>query len=436
VAASRVGAGSAGGSAGSVKDGRSVGSLTPQCSHDTERKTNRAYPRRMDFSIPSELAETRRSLVDFVDREVRPVEERFQQKILEDVFDDEMHQAGVEIRKRSAQVGFYGAHLPEEVGGWGLSALGTTLLVETVGSRGLRFGSYVLGPPNPEAPTPLLLQLQEPMRSEVLGPLMRGETQMCFALTEPDAGSDAQNIRTRADRDGDHFVLNGVKHFITGGAQADVAVVFAVTDADKRAQGGITAFLVDSDTPGFSVGKHQRTMAGDTHQVELIFDDCRVPADRIIGQEGFGFYGAMSFLNAGRAFIGAMCVGLAQYCLDTAVAYAKERTAFGRPIGKNQGVSFQLADSAIEIEAARWLTYRLAWLVDQGEQPMAEASMVKVFDTEMAGRVADRSVQVLGGMGYLTEGRVERVYRLVRMFRIVEGTSEIQRMLVARSLGL
>lgn len=390
----------------------------------------------MDFTIPEELIETRRSLIGFVDREVRPVEERFRDRILADVFDDEMHAAGVELRKRSAAVGFYGAHLPEEVGGWGMSTLGMTLLVETIGSMGLRFGSYVLGPPNPEAPTPLLLQLEEPLRSKVLEPLMRGETQMCFALTEPDAGSDAQSIRTRAARDGDHFILNGVKHLITGGAQADVAVVFAVTDPSKRAQGGITAFLVDRDTPGFSVGAHQRTMAGDTHQVELIFEDCRVSADRIIGQEGFGFYGAMSFLNAGRAYIAAMCLGLAGYCLQTAVEYAKDRSAFGKPIGKHQGVSFPLADSAIEIEAARWMTYRLAWLVDQGEQPMAEASMVKVFNTEMAGRVADRAVQVLGGMGYLAEGRVERVYRLVRMFRIVEGTSEIQRVLIARSLGL
>lgn len=390
----------------------------------------------MDFTIPEELLETRRSLTDFIDREVRPVEEQFLPKILDDVFDDEMHAAGVALRKRSAEVGFYGAHMPEEVGGWGLSTLGTALLVETVGASGLRFGSYVIGPPNPESPSPLLMQLEEPLRSKVLSPLMSGDNQMCFALTEPDAGSDAQALRTRADRDGDHFVLNGVKHFITGGARADVAVVFAVTDAEKRAQGGITAFLVDRGTPGFSVGKHQRTMAGDTHQVELVFEDCRVPADRIIGSEGFGFYGAMSFLNAGRAFIGAMCIGLADYCLQTAVRYANDRLAFGKPIAKNQAVSFPLADTAIEIEAARWMTYRLAWLVDQGEQPMAEASMVKVFNTEMAGRAADRAVQVLGGMGYLTEGRVERVYRLVRMFRIVEGTSEIQRMLVARSLGL
>ena len=390
----------------------------------------------MDFRMPDDILEVQRSLLDFIDREVRPVEERFMPRILEGVEDEEMRLAGIELRKRSAAVGFYGAHLPESVGGWGLSTLGMTVLVETVGKSGLRFGADVIVPPNPEAPTPLLLQLDEEMQQRYLVPLVKAQKRMCFALTEPNAGSDAQAIQTKAIRDGDHFLLSGVKHYITGGEYADFAVVFAVTDPDKRAHGGITAFLVDKDSPGFRVGKQQRTMAGDTHQAELIFEDCRVPATHIVGQEGYGFYAAMQFLNAGRAYIGALCLGLAQHCLDVAVEYAKTRTAFGKPIGKNQGVSFQLADSAIEIEAARWMTYRLAWLVDQGEHPMRDSSIVKVFNTEMAGRVADRAVQVLGGMGYLTEGRVERVFRLVRMFRIVEGTSEIQRMLVARSLGL
>jgi alkylation response protein AidB-like acyl-CoA dehydrogenase len=390
----------------------------------------------MDFTVPSEVAEVRKSLLDFVDREVRPVEERFLPRILDDVWDDEMRDAARSIRQASARVGFYGAHLPESVGGWGLSTLGMTMLVETVGSLGLRFAGEVIGPPNPQAPTPLLLQLDEVKQQKYLAPLVRAEQQMCFALTEPNVGSDAQALQTKAVKDGDHYLISGVKHYITGGAEADFAIVFAVTDAEKRAHGGITAFLVERGTPGFSVGKRQRTMAGDTDQVELIFEDARVPAENIVGEPGFGFYAAMSFLNAGRAFIGAMCLGLAEYCLQVGTDYAKERTAFGKPIGKNQGVAFQLADTAIEIEAAKWMTYHLAWMVDQGEQPMRESSIVKVFNSEMAGRAADRAVQVLGGMGYLTEGRVERVYRLVRMFRIVEGTSEIQRMLVARSLGL
>jgi acyl-CoA dehydrogenase len=390
----------------------------------------------MDFAVPAELDEVRWSFMQFVDREVRPVEERFKQNLQEDEWTDEMRDAAQELRRKSADIGYYGAHLPEEVGGWGLSTLGYTLLVEAVAQTGMRFGAFVLGPPNPEAPTRLLLEATPELQKKYLVPLVRAEKTMCFALTEPEAGSDAQAIRTRAVRDGDHFILNGTKHFITNGARADFAVVFAVTDPEKRAQGGITAFIVDKGTPGFTVGKKQKTMAGDTNQVELIFDDCRVPATNILGTEGFGFYAAMKFLNSGRAYIGAMCLGLADHCVNIATQYAKDRTTFGKPIGKNQAVQWMLADSVVEIEAARWMTYRLAWLCDQGEEPMKESSIVKLYNTEMVNRVADRAVQIFGGVGYLAEGPVERIYRYVRMFRIVEGASEIQRLVIARTLGL
>ena len=390
----------------------------------------------MDFSIPSELEEVRSSFLSFVDRDVRPVEEKYRQHLQEDVFTDEMREEGFALRRKSAEIGYYGAHLPEEVGGWGLSTLGYTLLVEALAQTGLRFGTYVLGPPSPDAPTRLLLEGTPEQQKQYLVPLVKAEKTMCFALTEPDAGSDAQSISTRAERDGDHFVINGSKTFITNGAHADFAIVFAVTDAEKRANGGITAFLVDRDTPGYEVGKRQKTMAGDSNQAELVFRDCRVPASNILGQEGFGFYAAMKFLNAGRAFIGAMCLGLSDYCVRVATEYAKERKTFGKPIGKYQAVQWMLADSAVEIEFARWMTYRLAWLVDQGQDPMRESSMVKLYNTEMVNRVADRAVQIFGGMGYLAEGPVERIYRWVRMFRIVEGTSEIQRLIIARTMGL
>jgi acyl-CoA dehydrogenase len=367
---------------------------------------------------------------------VRPVEEHFAPELQDDVFTDEMREAGFALRKKSAEVGYYGAHLPEDVGGWGLSVLGTTLLVESAGQSGLRFATYVLGPPNPEAPTPLLLDCSPELQKRYLVPLVKAEKTMCFALTEPEAGSDAQAIATRAVRDGDSYVLNGRKHFITNGAGADFAVVFAVTDPEKKAQGGITAFLVDKGSPGFQVGKRQKTMAGDTNQYELIFDDVRVPATNIVGQEGFGFYSAMKFLNAGRSYIGAMCVGIADYCVNVATDYAKDRKTFGKPIGKYQAIQWMLADSVVEIEAARWMTYHLAWMCDQGEQPMRESSIVKLYNTEMVNKVADRAVQIFGGMGYLTEGPVERIYRFVRMLRIVEGTSEVQRLVIARTLGL
>lgn len=388
----------------------------------------------MDFRVPPELEEVRSSFNAFLDREVRPVEERFRQQIQEDEWTDEMREAGSELRRKSAEIGYYGAHLPEEVGGWGLSVLGMTLLIEAGAQTGLRFAYFVLGPPNPEAPTPLLLDTPPELQKKYLVPLVKAEKTMCFALTEPDAGSDAQAIRTRAVRDGDHFVLNGVKHFITNGANADFAVVFAVTDREKKAAGGITAFIVDRDL--YKVGKRQKTIAGDTNQYELIFEDTRVPATNIVGEEGFGFQTAMKFLNAGRAYIGAMCLGLSDYCVRVATEYAKERKTFGKPIGKYQGIQWQLADSLVEIEAARWMTYHLAWMVDQGEQPIRESSIVKLYNTEMASRVSDRAIQVFGGMGVLTEGPVERIYRFVRMMRIVEGASEVQRLIIARTLGL
>ena len=390
----------------------------------------------MDFRVPPELEEVRSSFNAFLEREVRPVEERFRPQIQEDEWTDEMRDAARDLRRKSAEIGYYGAHLPEEVGGWGLSVLGMTLLIEAAAQSGYRMAIGVLGPPNPEAPTPLLLNTPPELQKKYLVPLVKAEKTMCFALTEPDAGSDAQAIRTRAVRDGDHFVLNGTKHFITNGAGADFAVVFAVTDPEKKAAGGITALIVDRDTPGYTVGKRQKTLAGDTNQVELIFEDCRVPATNIVGEEGYGFQAAMGFLNAGRAYIGAMCLGLADYCVRVATEYAKERKTFGKPIGKYQGIQWHLADSVVEIEAARWMTYHLAWMVDQGEQPIRESSIVKLYNTEMASRVSDRAIQVFGGMGVLTEGPVERIYRFVRMMRIVEGASEIQRMIIARTLGL
>jgi alkylation response protein AidB-like acyl-CoA dehydrogenase len=390
----------------------------------------------VDFEVPGEYRELTDSFIAFLDREVRPVEDRFRPRFQEDEWDEEMRQAGLALRRRSAELGFYGAHMPEEVGGWGLSNLAYTLLVESGATTGLRFGTFVLGPPNPEAPTPILMDLPSHLRDQVVPALVRAERSMCFALTEPEAGSDAQAIRTSAVRDGEGWVLNGRKHYITNGAYADFAVVFAVTDREKRAGGGITAFLVPSEAPGFSVGKRQRTIAGDTNQAELVFEDCRIPGDHVIGEVGFGFQAAVRFLNAGRAFIGAMCVGLAEHLLRISVEQATARETFGRPIGRNQAVQWMLADSAMEIHAARLMTYHLAWLVDRGDQPIRESSMVKLNNTEMVGRVADRAVQVFGGMGVLTEGPVERIYRFVRMLRIVEGTSEIQRLVIARTLGL
>ncbi|HYT81550.1 MAG TPA: acyl-CoA dehydrogenase family protein [Actinomycetota bacterium] len=390
----------------------------------------------MDFSIPDEYQDLLASFRAFLMREVRPVEEQYAVQLQDDAFTEEMRQAGLALRRASAGLGFYGAHMPGSVGGWGLSNLGYTLLVEEGGKSGLRFASFVLGPPNPEAPTPLLMELPAHLHPKYVEPLVRAETTMCFALTEPEAGSDAQAIRTTARLEGDEWIMNGRKHFITNGAHADVAVVFAVTDPERRADGGITALLVERDAPGFIVGRNQKTLAGDTNQAELIFEDCRVPKENVIGEIGYGFQSAMRFLNGGRAYIGALCVGIADYLVRICTEYAKDRKTFGKPIGKYQAVQWMLADSALELHAARLMTYHLAWLVDRGEYPIKESSMVKLNNTEMVNRVADRAVQIYGGVGLLTEGPVERIFRWVRMLRIVEGTSEIQRLVIARSLGL
>jgi acyl-CoA dehydrogenase len=388
----------------------------------------------MDFAVPEELTALRQSFASFLDREVRPVEDKLREQYWSSQPDTEaVKEAAQAVKSRASAEGFYAAHLPESVGGWGLSTLGMTLLVEDAARSGMRMAMYAVAPPNPEGPTTLLLDMPEHLWDDYVRPLVRGEKTMCFALTEPEAGSDAQAIKTRARLDGDTWVIDGMKHYITNGGSADFAVVFAVTDPDKRAAGGITAFVVPRDQ--YTVGKQQMTIA-DTHPYELYFDGARVPTDHVIGDVGLGFFAAMKFLNAGRAFIGAQCLGLAEHALEVASDHVKTRTAFGKPLARNQGVSFPLAESKAEIEAMRWLTYHLAWQVDRGENPMLDASIVKLFNTERAYAVADRCLQVFGGMGLLKEGPIEHVLRHLRMLRVVEGASEVQKLVIARSLGL
>ena len=388
----------------------------------------------MDFTIPEELAALRKAFAAFLEREVRPLEESLQQDLWS-LTPDHSHYLDVagEVRQRSAAAGFYAAHMPEEVGGQGLSTLGTALLVEDAAHSGLRLAIHAVAPPSPNGPTALLMALPEHLWDDFLRPVVRAERSMCFALTEPEAGSDAQAIRTSARRDGDEWVIDGMKHYITGGDRSDFALVLAVTDSEKRARGGITAFVVPRDR--YRVGKTQATL-GDSHPVELWFEGARVPADHVVGEVGEGFRTAMAFLNAGRAAFAAQSLGLAEFCLDVAVAHARARTAFGKPLGANQGVAFPLADCHAEIESMRWLTYHLAWAVDQGSATAADASAGKLYATERAYAVADRCLQVLGGMGLLKEGPIERVLRHLRVLRVVEGASEVHRLVVARSLGL
>ncbi len=387
------------------------------------------------IDIPEELVELRGSLRSFLDREVRPVEESYRQDLLEGRYDF-VKEERRKLRKRSAELGFWTLHMPEEVGGMALSYLGQVLLFEEGTRHGLvlAHGESIL--PVVIGPTPVHVDCSEAQREKYLTPLMSADKATCFALTEPEAGSDATRIRTRAERDGDGWVINGRKHFITGGEEADFALVFAVTDPEKRAKGGITAFLVDADTEGFTVSRMQRTMSPLQNPAELTFEDVRVPEENVLGRVGFGFYSAVKGINGARLQIAATALGIAQNLLDRMIEYAGSRIAFGKPIGANQYVQGHIVDSHAELEQARLLLYKCADDIDHGADGRREAALAKLVTTEMVARVADRGIQVHGGQGFMTELGLEVWYRDVRAMRLYEGTSEILRSNVAKTLGL
>ena len=389
----------------------------------------------MDFSLAPEEKALADSFRDFLKREVMPKEESLKQRYVESDGDDPgLREELKAMRMRSAELGFYSIDIPTELGGGGLSYIGQAHLREVAGSLGSFMGLACLS--GPEGPTNLLLGLKPALRERLVPPFLRAEISACFCLTEPDAGSDNQSMRTRAEKVGDEWVINGTKHFITNGQHADFYQVFAVSDAEKKAAGGVTAFVVEKGTAGLSVGKTQAVIYGGEGPCEVAFDDVHVPEENIIGDVGMGFYNAMGFLTGGRANIAAMCVGLGDYLLKTSVEYAQNRVQFNKPIGKHQGVSFQLADMAVEVEAARLLAYKMAWLADEGEPLIQAAAYSKLYATEMVGRAADTAIQVHGGIGLTRELGLERIYRFVRILRVVEGTSEIQRYLIGKSLGL
>ncbi|MFN2464732.1 MAG: acyl-CoA dehydrogenase family protein [Candidatus Dormibacteria bacterium] len=389
----------------------------------------------MDFAFGAEEKALADSFRDFLKREVMPKEAELKQRFTEsDGESEELRAEVLAMRRRSAELGFYSVDIPVELGGGGLSYVGQAHLREVAASTGSFMAVACLS--GPEGPTGLLQGFRPALRDRLVPPFLRAEISACFALTEPDAGSDNQSMRTRAVKDGDHWVINGTKHFITNGQHADFIQVFAVTDPEKKAAGGVTAFVVEKGTPGLSVGRTQTVIYSGEGPCELVFEDVRVPEENVIGEVGMGFYNAMGFLTGGRANIAAMCVGFGDYLLRTSVEYARSRVQFGKPIGRMQGISFQLADMAMEVEMARLLAYKLAWLADQGDPLIQAAAYSKLFATEMVGRAADTAIQVHGGMGLTRELGLERIYRFVRILRIVEGTSEIQRYLISKSLGL
>jgi len=347
---------------------------------------------------------------------------------------DRNHTFPREALNELAELGALGMVVPEEWGGAGMDYMSLVLTLEEI-AAGDGATSTIVSVQN-SLPCGILNRFGSDAQKEAwLKPLARGEKLGCFCLTEPHVGSDASAIRTSAVRDGDEWVLNGVKQFITTGKHADVAIVFAVTDkaAGKK---GITCFLVPASAPGYQVGRIEEKMgqkASDTTQI--LFEDCRIPADSVVGAEGEGYKIALSNLEAGRIGIAAQCLGMARAALEAAVKYAQERESFGKPIFDHQAVNFRLADMATQLEAARQLVWHAASLKDAGRPCLKEASMAKLFASEMAERVCSDAIQVHGGYGYVTDFPVERIYRDVRVCQIYEGASDIQKLVIGRALA-
>ncbi len=336
------------------------------------------------------------------------------------------------LRKLGA-LGALGVVVPEAWGGAGLDHVSLALAMEEI-AAGDGATSTIVGVQNSVACAPILAFGSDAQKRRYLPSLARGERLGCFCLTEPQAGSDAAAIATRAERHGDRYVLNGTKQFITSGANADVALVFAVTD---RAAGkkGISAFIVETKTPGYLVARIEDKLgqrASDTAQI--VFESCEVPAENLLGREGDGYRIALANLEGGRIGIAAQAVGMARAAQDAALAYARERRAFGQPIVEHQAVAFRLADMATQIEVARQMVWHAAAMRDAGEPCLKEASIAKLFASEMAERVCSDALQIHGGYGYVADFPVERIYRDVRVCRIYEGTSDIQRLVISRAL--
>lgn len=339
-----------------------------------------------------------------------------------------------EAVKQMAELGLLGMLVPEEYDGAGADHVSYALAMEEI-AAGVGACSTIMGVQNSVGCLPILVFGNGEQKEKFLKPMARGEMLSCFCLTEPQAGSEASNLKTRAVLDNDRYVLNGTKQFITNGANADIAIVFAVTDPDAGGK-GITAFIVPAGTPGYEVSGVESKLgqrASDTAQ--LVFKDVRVPVANRLGREGEGYRIALSNLEGGRIGIAAQAIGMARAAFEAALQYAKDRTAFGKPIIEHQAVAFRLADMATRIEVARQMALHAAGLRDRGEPCLKEASMAKLFASEMAEKVCSDAIQIHGGYGYLKDFPVERIYRDVRVCQIYEGTSDVQRLVISRSLA-
>jgi alkylation response protein AidB-like acyl-CoA dehydrogenase len=386
----------------------------------------------MDFSLTDHQKLIRDTVRQFMDTEVRPLVKQLER--------DERFP--LDILKKIGEMGCCGMLTPEEWGGPGMDTVSYVLMIEEV-ARVYTAMSTALGVTNSAVQVPLLQFGTDAQKQKYLKRLATGEILGSFCLTEASAGSDAAGIQATAKRDGEIYRLNGAKTWVTNGSVAGVHIVFAKTDpdgggversavADKK---GITAFLVESAFKGFKIGRHEDKMGQrSSPSVEILLNDCEVPAANRLGEEGQGLKIALTALDGGRIGIAAQAIGLAQGALDESIKYAKQRRAFGKSIGDFQAIQWMIADMQTELEAARGLTYYAAWLKDSGKPMGSAASKAKLYSSEMANRMAYKAVQIHGSVGYSRETDVERMYRDARVITIYEGTSEVQRMIIARDL--
>jgi alkylation response protein AidB-like acyl-CoA dehydrogenase len=377
----------------------------------------------MDFRLSEEQDLLRRSVREFAETEIRPhVRE----------WDQEQHFPS-ELMPKLAALGLLGIQFPERYGGAGMTALDYCICIEEL-ARVDPAVALSVAAHNGLCSSHISLFANETQKQTYLVPLARGEKIGAWGLTESSSGSDAASMRTAAVRAGSCWVLNGSKTFTTHGRVCDVMVVMAVTDRTAGTK-GISAFIVEKGTPGFGPGKKEDKLgmrASDTS--EVLFDNCRIPAEQLLGEEGHGFIDTMQVLDAGRIGIAALSVGLAQGAYEAALSYARERKAFGKTIAQFQAIQWKLADAATRIEAARLLTYRAAYLKQQGRRTTLESSMAKLYASEVAVKVADDCVQIHGGYGFVKDYPAEKYFRDVKLTTIGEGTSEIQRLVIARQL--
>ncbi|MCS7313589.1 MAG: acyl-CoA dehydrogenase family protein [Acidobacteria bacterium] len=376
----------------------------------------------VDFDYTDVQRMIRDTVRAFAEREIRPFLREWDER---EVFPRNVFQ-------KMAALGFLGVMVPEQYGGAGYGSSEFVIVIEEL-ARVEPGIALSVAAHNSLCTAHIYRFGSEAQRERYVGPLARGEKLGAWALTEPEAGSDAGNLQTQAFWDGTAWVLRGTKNFTTHGTVGDVYVVMAVTDREKGRKGGLTAFIVERGTPGLIPGKRESKLGMRTSDTaSVILDDCRVPPENVIGEVGQGFAQVLQVLEGGRVGIGALAVGIAQGAFEAALRYAQERRQFGRPIAEFQAIQFMLADMATQVEAARLLVHRAAWLRDQGRATPKESSMAKLFASEVAVRVADMAVQIFGGYGFVKDYPVEKYYRDAKLCTIGEGTSEIQRIVIAR----